>query len=203
MEELDVYDEDRNYIGKYSRNYVHENALWHNTVHCWIFDRKGNVYFQIRNDENKLYTTASGHVLAGETIKEAFTREVKEEIGIDIEEGNIFFIDTHKYIADKIKKDGSVFKDRAFVNLYSYLYSGNDNNFMFDTNEVKGLAKMEIKDALKLFNKEKEKISAQIITPKGKNNKNIKYEDFLVVGKETPMDKYGSTLNKISEIIAK
>lgn len=203
MEELDVYDEDRNYIGKYSRNYVHENALWHNTVHCWIFDRKGNVYFQIRNDENKLYTTASGHVLAGETIKEAFTREVKEEIGIDIEEGNIFFIDTNKYIADKIKKDGSVFKDRAFVNLYSYLYSGNDNNFIFDTNEVKGLAKMEIKDALKLFNKEKEKISAQIITPKGKNNKNIKYEDFLVVGKETPMDKYGSTLNKISEIIAK
>lgn len=59
MEFLDVYDEDKNYIGRYERNYVHENALWHNTVHCWLFDEKGNIYFQIRKDEGKFYTTAS------------------------------------------------------------------------------------------------------------------------------------------------
>lgn len=82
MEYLDIYDEDKNYLGKELRSVVHEKGLWHNTVHCWLYDKEGNIYFQIRKDEKTLYTTASGHVSAGETIKEAFGREVKEEIGI-------------------------------------------------------------------------------------------------------------------------
>lgn len=69
MEYLDIYDENKNYLGKELRKVVHEKALWHNTVHCWLYDNKGNVYFQIRKEEQTFYTTASGHVLAGESIK--------------------------------------------------------------------------------------------------------------------------------------
>jgi len=141
MEYLDIYDENKKYLGKYSREYVHQNALWHNTVHCWLYDTYGNVYFQIRKEEEKLYTTASGHVLSGETIKEAFGREVKEEIGINIPYEDAIFIDTHEYKADKIKKDGTIFKDRAFVNVYGYLYSNQDTDFKFDLSEVNGLVK--------------------------------------------------------------
>ena len=72
MEYLDIYDEEKKFLGTEERNIVHRDALWHNTVHCWLYDIEGNVYFQIRKEEEKLYTTASGHVLAGETIKEAF-----------------------------------------------------------------------------------------------------------------------------------
>jgi len=81
MEYLDIYDENGNYLGKEERGIVHKNALWHKTVHCWLYDLDGNIYFQIRKDKGKLYTTASGHVLAGETVQEAFGREVKEELG--------------------------------------------------------------------------------------------------------------------------
>ncbi|MCI8394627.1 MAG: hypothetical protein HFH86_04030 [Bacilli bacterium] len=35
-----------------------------------LYVKDGNVYFQIRKDEQKLYTTASGHIKAGETIRE-------------------------------------------------------------------------------------------------------------------------------------
>jgi len=202
MEYLDIYDENKNYLGKYSREYVHQNALWHNTVHCWIYDKEGNVYFQIRKEEEKLYTTASGHVLAGETIKEAFGREVKEEIGIDIQYEDAILIDTHQYKADKIKKDGTVFKDRAFVNVYGYLYS-DDKKFKFDLSEVKGLVKINAKETLKLFNNENEDVIAEIINQDSKYNKNIKYEDFLTVGNETPMEKYGDILNKIVELTNK
>jgi isopentenyldiphosphate isomerase len=56
MEYLDIYDESGNHIGKEERTKVHQNALWHKTVHCWLFDRDGYVYFQIRHDEKTLYT---------------------------------------------------------------------------------------------------------------------------------------------------
>lgn len=202
MEYLDVYDENKNYLGKYSREYVHQNALWHNTVHCWIYDKDGNVYFQIRKEEEKLYTTASGHVLSGETIKEAFGREVKEEIGIEIPYEDAILIDTHEYKADKIKKEGTVFKDRAFVNVYGYLYS-DDKKFKFDLSEVNGLVKINAKETLKLFNNENEDVSAEIINQDNKYNKNIRYEDFLTVGKETPMEKYGYILKRIVELTDK
>jgi len=203
MEYLDIYDENKKYLGKYSREYVHQNALWHNTVHCWLYDTYGNVYFQIRKEEEKLYTTASGHVLSGETIKEAFGREVKEEIGINIPYEDAIFIDTHEYKADKIKKDGTIFKDRAFVNVYGYLYSNQDTDFKFDLSEVNGLVKINAKEALKLFNEENREVLAEVINQDNKYNKNIKYEDFLVVGKETPMEKYGDILNKIVELTNK
>ena len=41
MEYLDFYDENRNYLGKETREVVHKNALWHNTVHCWLYDDLG------------------------------------------------------------------------------------------------------------------------------------------------------------------
>lgn len=51
MEYLDTYDEQGNFIKKEDRKIVHELGLWHNTVHCWLYDKLGNIYFQIRSDE--------------------------------------------------------------------------------------------------------------------------------------------------------
>ena len=85
MEHLDIYDEYMNKIGQETRDKVHQNGLWHKTVHCWAYDNAGNIYFQIRADSGKLYTTASGHVLAGETVRDAFRREICEEIGLDMD----------------------------------------------------------------------------------------------------------------------
>ena len=46
MEKLDIYDEYMNYIGEEDRDVVHEKGLWHKTVHCWLYDESGNIYFQ-------------------------------------------------------------------------------------------------------------------------------------------------------------
>ena len=48
MELLDIYDEKGNLIGTEDRKIVHEKGLWHKTVHCWLYDDKGNIFFQIR-----------------------------------------------------------------------------------------------------------------------------------------------------------
>lgn len=204
MERLDIYDEQGNPLGQEDRNIVHRDALWHNTVHCWLYDSMGNVYFQIRKDEKTFYTTASGHVLAGETIKEAFGREIKEEIGIQVDYEKAKLVTINKFTMDKVKKDGTIFKDRAFANVYVCEYNDSISNFNFDTNEVLGLVKINAKKALELFNDKIDSINITTITYQ--DNKNIENKDiatkkdFLLNKGESLTEKYGPILNKIIEL---
>ena len=204
MEYLDVYDENKKYIGKYDRKYVHENALWHNTVHCWLFTENGEIYFQIRKEEGKFYTTASGHVISGETVKEAFGREIKEEIGIEIDYEKAIPVNIYLFKMDKEKADGSVFRDRAFSNVFVHRFDGQIEDFKFDLSEIKGLVKMEAKQVMQLIKKQVKTIAAEVIENiDGKNTvvlKEVSLEDFLVNKNETAIEKYGEILNKVIEL---
>lgn len=204
MEYLDTYDENKKYLGRQSRDYVHENALWHNTIHCWLYDKQGNIYFQIRTDSKTFYTTASGHVSAGETIKEAFGREIREEIGIDIEHTNATLVDVVMYRLDKTKPDGTIFRDRAFANVYVCEFNEDINSFNFDPNELDGLVKVNAKEALELLKNEDGDIQAEVITNKNGagivENKRVYFKDFLVNEHETAIEKYGAILDKVIEL---
>lgn len=204
MEYLDIYDENGTYLGQEDRNIVHRDALWHNTVHCWLYDKKGNIYFQIRKDEKKLYTTASGHIQAGESIKQGFGREIQEEIGIFVETDKATLIDVHTYQMDLTKKNGTLFRDRAFVNLYAYDFEGNIADFAFDENEIDGLVKINAHDTMQLFHKELPEIHGCMIKKEGNQNiemhKTITEEDFLLCNGENLIGKYGTVLNKVIEL---
>lgn len=206
MEYLDIYDEFGNYLGKEDRNIVHRDALWHKTVHCWLYDKEGNVYFQIRKEEQKLYTTASGHIKAGESIKEAFGREIEEEIGIKVDYDKAEFVNVYKFIMDKEKKDGSIFRDRAFSNVYVCLFNENYSEFNFDDSEVSGLVKVNAKETLDLLKKENGKINGTIISRENgtiiAKQEEISFERFLVNKGETALGKYGDVLKKVIELMA-
>lgn len=203
MEYLDIYDENSNYLGKEERGIVHRDALWHNTVHCWLYDKDGNIFFQIRKDEGTLYTTASGHVLAGETIKEGFGREIKEEIGISIDYEQAILVDIVKFVLDKIKKDGSVFRDRAFANVYICRYDNDYSDFNFDKNELDGVVVVNAKETLKLLEKEKGTIPGTKVYLENDEIKtmhvDVEFHDFLVNNGETAITKYGDVLKKVVE----
>lgn len=204
-EYLDVYDENQNYLGKETRSYVHEKALWHKTVHCWLYDKEGNIYFQIRHDSGTFYTTASGHVLAGETVQEAFGREIKEEIGISLDYEKAELINVVPFKMDKVKKDGSIFRDRAFANVFIYPLENNNHLFTFDPNEVDGLAKMKANDVLNLLEKEEDSIPATMIMNQDgkiiKEVKMIEISNFLVNKGETGIGKYGDVLREVMKRI--
>lgn len=197
MEYLDVYNENHEMIGTYSRDKVHEKGMWHNTIHCWLYDNDGNVYFQVRSDANKLYTTASGHVQAGETLKEAFGREVSEEIGIDVlyEKAELLNVVTWKM--DK-EKNGKLIKDRAFANVYLLKLDNTNLRFDFSNHEVCGLAIINANETLEMFEEKISSVNGTFI-----NNKNEKVErdfineDFLLMPGETLIQKYGDILNAI------
>ena len=204
IEYLDYYDENGNYLGYKTREEVHKQGLWHNTVHAWLYDKEGNVYFQIRKETKTFYTTASGHVAKGETINEAFAREINEEIGLTLDAKDATFVDIKEFRMDKVKSDGTEFKDRAKSNIYIDLFEGNKNDFKFDESEVLGVVKVKAKDALELFEKEEGKIEASIITSGLNENcvtsRKVDFAEFLVNKGETAIEKYGSILNKIIEV---
>lgn len=200
MEYLDAYDENKNYLGAKSRDEVHEKGYWHNTVHCWLYDKEGNIYFQIRTDANKYYTTASGHVLAGETIPEAFGREIKEEIGIDVDYKDALLLDIVTWKMEKIKNN-KPFIDHAWANVNLLDFEDKNYEFRFDPNEVSGLAKMKARDVLDLFNNKIASVDT-IIIDKDNNriSKKSTKEDFLLMPGETLIEKYGKILNKVREL---
>ncbi len=201
MEYLDIYNEEGEFLRSEERGIVHKEALWHKTVHCWLYDNEGNVYFQIRTDKQKLYTTASGHVLAGETVPVAFGREIKEEIGYEIDYTKAKLIDVVKFIMDREEGDGSFFRDRAFANVYACLFTGSMNEFDFDESELAGIVKINAKDTLEVLKKEEGVLPAQKCAKENGSivvtDTTISFEDFLVNKGENAIGKYGTVLEFI------
>lgn len=204
MEQLDIYDETGKFLGVEDRNVVHEKGLWHKTVHCWLYDSYGRVFFQRRADRGTLYTTASGHLMAGETVQDGFHREIFEEIGIQIDSSDASLVGVVPFRMDKTKKDGSEFHDRAFANVYVDLYEGNFSDFHLDTNEVSSLVLVSAVDALSLFEKGEGSIPGiEIDSHNQAVTKDISFSEFLVNDGETAIEKYGDILRKIINITKK
>ncbi len=196
MEYLDIYDENGKYLGKEERSIGHRDALWHKTVHCWLYDEEGNIYFQIRKDKEKLYTTASGHVQAGETVKEAFGREVKEEIGVDICYETATLVNVVPFKLDR--EDG--FRDRAFANVYVCIYEGKEEDFHYDKEELLGLVRVNADETLELLKKGKGSIPGRVIKKDNETEveeQEISFTDFLVNKGEDALSKYQSVLEKV------
>lgn len=204
MEYLDTYDEKGHFLEKRPRDVVHRDALWHKTVHCWLYDHTGNIYFQIRKDEGTLYTTASGHVLAGESIQEGFAREIKEEIGFTVAMETATLVSITPFIMDKVKADGKIFKDRAFAHVYVSLFTGVLSDFHFDLTEINGVVKVKARDVLSLFHGNKKEIIGVEITEENGENKEkevmLMISSFLVNMGEVALTKYGDVLTKIIEL---
>lgn len=86
---LPVVDENDREIGTAPRWQVHAEGLRHRAVHILVFDGRGRLYLQRRSTAKdthplKWTTSASGHVDPGETYQQAATRELKEELGLEL-----------------------------------------------------------------------------------------------------------------------
>lgn len=85
-----VVDEDGKVLGSILRGLAHDGRkVLHPVVHLHLFNSKGELYLQLRPSWKKIQpnrwdTACGGHVAYGETIQEAFAREVFEELGITV-----------------------------------------------------------------------------------------------------------------------
>lgn len=101
MELLDVVDENNNLTGIVKdRDFIHKNGLYHREIGCWIINTKGEILIQKRAATKKvapnLWAIVAGHVDAGETLISTAIREIKEEVGIDINKEDLEYLYTYK-----------------------------------------------------------------------------------------------------------
>ena len=101
-EYFDVFNEKGEYTNKIeTREVCHSKGLWHKAVAVFIINSNNQVLLQKRSPYKKLWPncwdiTAGGHVLAGEFGFQSIIREIKEELGLSIEESDILFIGSTK-----------------------------------------------------------------------------------------------------------
>lgn len=187
-EMLNCCDNNLSSIKSFDRDTVHKEGIWHKTSHVWLYDDEGYVYFQVRADSDRLYTSASGHVLADEDTLDTAVRETQEELGINIKKDELELIEV-----DAWKFDNKVKHDHAFAYIYLYKVANEFSNFTLDKNEVSGIVKIRAKDLLGYllalpFECEQFDIH-------GKKLK--KYKDLLLMEGEFGILKYGKILQAI------
>lgn len=98
---------------------AHKNGWHHATVHVWFYTKGKKILLQKRAKVKKVFpnlwdVSVAGHIGAGESIKNAAIREVKEEIGLDINEFDLIKIGLRK---DEIVHSNGIL-DNEFKHLF-------------------------------------------------------------------------------------
>ena len=96
MEKRDLYDENRNLIGKtiYKDEIIPEDN-YILVVIIFMENNDGRFLIQKRSlNKNGKWATTGGHPKSGEDSFSGLITEVKEELGIDISNENIILVDT-------------------------------------------------------------------------------------------------------------
>ena len=96
MEEMvDIYDADGNKTGIInSKLNAHKEGLWHISAHVWIYRPDGHILLQKRAAHKETFPSmwdisVAGHIDAGESPLEGALREIREEIGIRVDEKDL------------------------------------------------------------------------------------------------------------------
>lgn len=87
---FDVVDETDRVVGVARRADVHANGLLHRAVHILVCREDGDIFLQQRSMEKdshpgKWDSSASGHLDSGEGYFAAAVRELREELGVEVE----------------------------------------------------------------------------------------------------------------------
>lgn len=122
MEEeyFDLIDENNRPLGiTKKRSEVHRDGDWHRAVHILIYNEQGDVLLQRRSpnkdsDANMLDISCCGHLCAGDDSITGALRELKEELGLEIEANELKHIATLK----RSPKHDDGFIDNEYDDVY-------------------------------------------------------------------------------------
>ena len=129
MELWDIYDENRVRTGKtIVRGQTWGNEKYHLVIHVAIFNHEGKMLIQRRLKEKKPWpdmwdVSCAGSAVAGEDSRTAAMRELKEELGLDID------------LSD-IRPHFSINYDRGFDDFYAIVEDVDIKNLKLQKEEV-------------------------------------------------------------------
>ncbi len=124
VEYTDLYDENKNLTGEKlfrekGTKLIVPKGRYSVVVLAFIENSKGEFLFQMTSKRKKnVWATTGGHVKSGQTSKKAIIEEIKEELGIDINEDEVKLFKTYKY--DDAFKDVFYIKKDIDINSLTY-----------------------------------------------------------------------------------
>lgn len=139
---IDVLDENGNPTGDAKiKHEIHEQGLWHNAAHVWIYNSKGEIMLQLRAKNKDCFPglwdiSVAGHTDSGETPIESAVREMKEEIGLDTQPEEFEFVGTRKF-SQPI--DGTNWYENEIGYIYFYKFDNSIDNLSMPDGEVEKL----------------------------------------------------------------
>ncbi len=101
MDELiDIFDENQNFLRSEMKGVAHKYGHWHKSVHAYLVNDKKEIIIQKRSADKNLYpniwdVSFAGHIDAGESTKAGAIRECREELGIELADGEIEYLFTN------------------------------------------------------------------------------------------------------------
>lgn len=123
MPELfDVINENGDFTGKIeTREKCHKEGLWHKAVAVFIINSKNQILLQKRSPYKKAWPnlwdiSAGGHVLSEEFGFQSIIREIKEELGTEINSEDILFIGAARSLIEKTDRKDNHFNEYYIVN---------------------------------------------------------------------------------------
>lgn len=143
-EEIDLYDENRNYLRTIYRGDKIKQNEWEKCVLCFVIDVDGNVIVEIREDDKK--DVCSGHIKHNEVATQAVLRELYEEQGIPIEEAmKIKHLGNIKVNYEETNQDL-----QCFLDIFCLIRT-EQGLFYVNEKEMKGIQRIPFKKFIKAF----------------------------------------------------
>ncbi len=145
MEKLDIRTSDGKITGIIKeRDEVHRNGDIHGTSHVWLIRKKKNKKFDIllqkRANAKDVYgggydISSAGHVVAGEGYLDTAIRELKEELGIQVQYNDLVFIG---FLEGEMRTnfDGKPFINHEVSAVYIYECDIDEKDFVLQKEEV-------------------------------------------------------------------
>ncbi len=141
--------------GTMSRDEAHESGAWHGAFHClFIYEQEGSgrALFQKRSRLKKIApgrydVTVGGHYAAGENAEAAGPREIREEIGISVEFGDLVPLGRRVFLY--CFTPGVT--ECEFQDIFFHVGSAKPEHMMLQRDEVETMVEMDIDAGIELF----------------------------------------------------
>jgi|GEM_PF-328021 len=199
---VQVLDKFGNETGKLvNRCDAHGGGVFHNEVACIVINFQKQILLQKRSDSKKSYpgcwALCAGHVVGFQPIEEAIITEMKEELGSEIKEENIFLL------VPKTKNERE--DNKCFVTCFAAFINKPAHDFVvqheeiqefkwFDFDEFKSMVKNE-KGTIFKNNEYYNRIITELEKLFGDKNFYKKVDELTEKFEE--LDRYGNPTGKI------
>jgi isopentenyldiphosphate isomerase len=121
MELIDVLTADGSPAGTTKpKPHVHRDGDWHRSVHIWIITPDHRILVQRRaltkeNNPGLWDVSCAGHIAAGENAIESAIREAQEELGIELDPGELRHVAS---LREQAVLNGGTYIDNEFHEIF-------------------------------------------------------------------------------------